>query len=943
MEKILTWLKASGKVGSERSRHGSRNNGRHKAKNGRRVRIDAPIKDKESKEFQRAKRKLNHIDYLPSDEVPEAGEMRTEFCGFVIQSGLGKSYLANKHGWVDVDSLVQTSRRKQLWEDTMTKLSAGETWEKATEQFVSEAANTLRLFEPATNCILMAHDASILRRLGVAVMGGVQCSEPIMRKLLEGRQAHEIALANINRQQNELVLDCPLYDVTTHEDVERYMLIVCSYIDVPTGIPRKYAEETPGYYDPGKVYGHDRVYDINDLIDQEHAGVVPREAVDYQVRLQNRGYYRGYGVTMNDWATVMAKANNTSSIPLPKEQEWANVKPLTLERLTDDSGLAEEKDVQFIIAAQTGARHRFIVNLLVHWKGLGIESSLGNRLLRLYQVPQTSWHSFFKTLAKVVHSTEVFMGYRLTEDERNVLSDLYMLSSYERPAIIRLLGSSDRIIGRPVPSLKMVTTINENIHLVSGKCGNYNVTLSHLDTYLTSIDNQTSIASELASSMRLLKPGSLLSIVNQSRPCSLKEAVCIAFACRVMDDWAGLPGAEAALAVAMHKMYMCWGKLSVIRDEWSDFVGRKMASDRWSDGLVLAGVDWLYCTLAEARCGDDWSVRFHRFLRQVIVASLAAQGGCTEIQISDKGRLELVGVPKDRIWLNLVNCKLPSHMLDWCDDELFDATQLGIYMIHDRGSDTLRIMEVCNAPYWLPLQMSPRDWLSSINWLLEHRGSVEPLLMTSLLGTYFKEVTGHSLTGDRIKRLSIFAHSHADDGGLGIVTIDNMLFRVDKPYNSKSCIWKDNYDGMKPISMDARLWDVRPRHVTRSVAVVDLANNSYATLKKISQPNFDCVDFRRKQHINNSWRMDVRTLGYLSITENLILETCYYTTHIRSRDMLNLVQGLRPLLTRSMEDPLVDIQRAVITGDMDRSQWFGDKTEQIGHLIAASSNPLERW
>jgi len=864
--------------------------------------------DRKGKDVKLAARRLCTFQYPRWEDAEVVLPHSDGWMGVVVPSCGGKTTLALRHGWVDIDSLIDGRRRSHLWGGVLIELDRGESWEVATEPLVQAYAATLRLMEVDKSTIIMGHDVSILRRLEVGVVGGVVINEPMLQHFTHGRDSVEKVMASVNNTvAMGQIQSFNGIQVTTHKEVEAYIVRLCGILSIPCGIPLAYGDDKPGYFGEEMEYGFDTQYELSDLIKAELAGLIPRECVDYHVYKQGRGTYKGYGFTNNDWAKLFAKANKRISSDPPEWKEWTDGRVIDFERLSEDNGLAQEADVQYIIDAHKGEDTRFVLNLIVFWKALGVQSSLKTRLLRWMQVPRRQWSAFFTLLGRNVQSSVDMLGYKFTEEERLLISDIHMLASFHKQSMIRLLGKANVPRGVSSPPATTVAMIKRGLR--QGTVSDFQVDPKDILLCKESLSGTAlKYFSDVAGPISDLgEPVSASKLVAAMRDngVALKFVIGTLVAIKISKEWVHDPGWEHKLSVAVSGVCTALAGIGLQHDEWISLIDGLLISDDYPTCLPLLASEWLMCRVGRALTGDTWGTRLYTMMKQTVVWGYVAADCGKRIACrkkhDDTSEIYVEAWDGYRCQTTLIESVFPYHMLEGCSDDEARAVDIWSRIRRNEKSQTMRVMEILNADYWYTELKKGDMKLALVCHWFENPVGIDKVVYNSLLNIHFKFATGHTADTGRLLALSNFVHTRRSDGGMGIPDKHNTVLKTTegKYARGKLCSW------------NVRSLPVRPHKV-------EVLPTSYDQFK-VERIDFECGESSRN---DRDWQLHKEMLAHAGVFKSMILELACKTAGVEGVTVHSMSYNMRVALSteEKLDDAMEQLDTQLGLGRRDRNR-----------------------
>jgi len=383
----------------------------------------------------------------------------------VMPAGHGKTQMAEKFGFIDVDLMVGEDTHDKLVDIREKALRSGN-WSDHNALWYSRlrlSVNMLDLSRPVV--ILLQHEECALeigaQPLGTFILDESTFSHNISRRDKIGR---EFSIANYHSAKNSVVN--PVTYCFGNVELRQRVFDILHKYNIPTPAPwmGSVPFDSPYYHSavPEHIKEGRACVDANEFYRLVETGWVPKECLDYQAKIVTglKSAY-GYGYTMNDWATLVGEAsdhiNKRVMVDLSgdllelypprimKELHRANV---TLRRLDKVFRITKEPVSVSILSRHVGEPHIFVTSLLSHFNWNIREGRLRDMMLKWYFVSYKAWPKVMKDLHGMVRTSSYFMNTKLKEEERQSLMYMDLLvgrEDYEidiRDAVDVRLGNS---------------------------------------------------------------------------------------------------------------------------------------------------------------------------------------------------------------------------------------------------------------------------------------------------------------------------------------------------------------------------------------------------------------------------------------------------------------------------------------------------------------------
>ncbi|APR73430.1 hypothetical protein [Isaria javanica chrysovirus 1] len=687
--------------------------------------------------------------------VPSEDEVRSDFVGIVMPMGHGKTTLAREEGWVDFDSLISPKKRNELLDEVYERIAGGASIGCALSVLLPEAKKTLALLRPKERWVLVAQDACLLAGLNVECAGGIVMDERVVLEACQGRQEFEEILIRKNMAEvaEQQAGAGTLLTSESYEETRMLAYRICIAFGITVSRPSDF-----GLTDPLMSQGPGLTstkMDLEDMVTYYDKGKVPRESVDYQVHLSGLQSYKGFGFTSNKWAKFLSKVTETIGDVSFVDADW-NPRVMSLDTFGSHSDLSGHDDVQYILSAQKGEHERFVLGLLLHWKGIGMHCGLGNRLLPFYGVRRCHWKSVMANLRECVASSGTFMGLNLTMEERKHIMSLGLLVGGSLNELKGQMFGMKVSYPRIAPGLAVENKVIKQLDQVGFKFEVGRAECLVLEKLLG--QSSLSTISHL-----------VWAVGDQPSAMPLNEAIAISLGLELCRRWGDNDSALERIPGITHKLITKWYKVCVLRDEWSDFINRIMAAEVRNFGLAQAIAKICSCDPQAGTSGLEWGVRVCEALKGFIVCSIVTLPGkligVVEDRATGQCRPCVGGIEEGDLWKAIIQSNIPRHALG-----VFGGTVSALSLANElcewQDSPTVAILEMVNCHSWEP-RIGPGRMATCIyRWGRVCSGKVSDAVSSFMLNSHSYSRFGHSYA--RIaSRLEFYARLSSRCGGLG--------------------------------------------------------------------------------------------------------------------------------------------------------------------------------
>lgn len=681
-------------------------------------------------------------------EAPTPYSSLQHFKGVVVPMGHGKTTLAREEGWIDIDALLQPRVLSDVRDEFLDLALSGATFEESSLVMAKQVGPALKLLNPHENVVFMAQSFSLLEALGIDCVGAVAVTPDVVLPLNMHRDEHERVL--IQKNIEEVVAQDGVNGHRVHfggdiEDVRWYIYCMCEAVDIKVSRPHEFDMSSDYIYDD--MFKTSSAVNLETTIKAYDNGLIPKEVVHYQINANGLRSYRGMGFTWNDWARVVSYSEYTRGGPRYEDEDWTGW-PVNLKRLSEGIPLEEHDDVQFLLRAHTGEHERFVLTLILHWKMLGMNSGIANKLFPLYSVRRVHWNGVFDKIREGVIASNTLLGMPLTAEERELVLSMKLLASGSMRQVREMLKTDGGSYPRRVP------TGDDEAKLMSA-----------LSTVRFSVADHESKSAEFHKLMAVTKVRELRSI-DWDGSLNLRERLIRAIGMELIDQWAGEKNWEIRLCRVLKSLAIRWYKACIMRDEWSDLACRLLEGQEVQGAIEHGMAAMLSCDIDTGTSGLDWGLRVLESLKSFMVCGMVLdKDGVIVMQtIGGQPHPCILGLSEAEIWGRIAQRNIPRSALGMFSDGVGGIKRLveiGVWS----SSKTVMMLEMINATSWMP-KITDRMMLACL--LRWKRGFCKPdeaYMFEKLASCYTQKILGRSYARieDRLVELGNIASS---DGGL---------------------------------------------------------------------------------------------------------------------------------------------------------------------------------
>lgn len=375
-------------------------------------------------------------------------QRRRNLFAFVLPAGHGKTHYAAKYGFIDVDTLIEAKDHNRLTEMRFAVMAGQSTWSTHNAEFYRLLNKTLDLVDYSAPVIILLHHEEAALELGAVILGGFRLNKINHELNIRNRSADDRYFSTANYLAWGSMVKTPnKIDGLDNKNLERLILKTLCVNNLPVAAPNTFEVNNSVYYkqqcpswilEGTKPQG--RPVDLGELVELYERKIIPRQAVDYYVHGGYTATGMDFGITMNDWAPLLARVAAASSefeefnangnlmeIFPPREVKESTRSNVTLRRLDETFGILDHEDVYTLCGHHVGEPHVFVSGIVSAWKGLLAETGVAHIIAPWFKVNYEKWSKIMKDLHTFIRASKYFMNTPITEGERQRLMYLDLL------------------------------------------------------------------------------------------------------------------------------------------------------------------------------------------------------------------------------------------------------------------------------------------------------------------------------------------------------------------------------------------------------------------------------------------------------------------------------------------------------------------------------------
>lgn len=412
------------------------------------LRLLSRFDPRESKFLGRNKSGATYGEQIKQSMARYSAKRREREClfAFIMPCGHGKTTIARKYGFVDVDELVTDEEHDEFVALRAAALSGNGSWEEHNLKWYERLNQTLDLMDYSMPVIILVHTEETAREIGAQPIGAFKLPEDVFERNIRDRDEQNKKFSRQSYHSMQVTRDVPnFYKVASVDLIEAAILKIMNVSNMPVACPLKFSQsvwnttynrQVPSWILRGERAG-DPTVDINKLAEYHDIGWIPKECVDYYVRHSYAKTQFDFGVSMWEWSRELGKLpplmNKFRSFdvmgdmfkvfpPLSaKEVSRSNV---TMRHLINTFDIFSHPDAYELAGYHVGEPHVFVTSILCAWKGCLQNTPIAPLLLTWMRVGYYKWADVFKTLHSLIRCSRYIMNTPITESDRQAL--MYM-------------------------------------------------------------------------------------------------------------------------------------------------------------------------------------------------------------------------------------------------------------------------------------------------------------------------------------------------------------------------------------------------------------------------------------------------------------------------------------------------------------------------------------
>lgn len=376
-------------------------------------------------------------------QVEPRSNGRDNIIGIVLPARCGKTTFANTLGWLDTDSFITDDQRARLSAGFCTRYLDGG-WDGAMEQYNTLVDLAMSRLYFSDRIVMFGHSVGNLHAIGVTARFAITPTPRFVDELLSSAPDSDKAFAGANYRAVLGSSDgTPTIPVDSYEDINN----IIEYLSKDFG-----------------MFTNNTASEASAVYDMYMAGSIVRGEADRLVASLGRPY-RGLGRSAGSWARVAAKSIST---PIISHGVKAVIDPEVMRRANAVDG----ELVEMIMSRKMFDPIPHLTACMCIIIATADMPDLRRVIGSMLTTPYAQWGSMMRAVGSLVCVYNNYLGYELSEPERRVVSELWLLGF----ATLNNLGAliSERIGGhgwvyKPKPTANDVYAAMRRYELCGGK------------------------------------------------------------------------------------------------------------------------------------------------------------------------------------------------------------------------------------------------------------------------------------------------------------------------------------------------------------------------------------------------------------------------------------------------------------------------------------------
>jgi len=397
---------------------------------------------------------------------------RENLFAFIMPAGHGKSTLAKKYGFVDVDMLITEAEHDDFVAMRAEIMLQRQGWQEHNKLWYARINRSLDMLDYSMPVIILLHTEELALEVGAQVMGCLTLDERTFTMNTMDRRGDSLNMHFTNMSYRQLQVSARVPNqvrCTSNRELEGTLLAIMNLSHMPVACPWKFSEErwnncydrtVPRWVLKGERAG-DRRLNTHYLVELFEDGKIPKECVEYYVRHSYVPSQFDFGVSMYEWSILLAEVayrvgdrsgfdvnSDMLSVFPPRSAKEISRANVTIRHLVQTFDIWSHADAVEIAEYHVGAPHVFVTSLLCAWKGILQRSEVSPFVKKWLGVKFPYWSNTLKNIHSYVRTSRFLMNTEITEQDRQGIMYMDLLvgrSEYtiDEAAEVRLRQSTD--------------------------------------------------------------------------------------------------------------------------------------------------------------------------------------------------------------------------------------------------------------------------------------------------------------------------------------------------------------------------------------------------------------------------------------------------------------------------------------------------------------------
>nr|UPO24956.1 putative RNA-dependent RNA polymerase [Diaporthe pseudophoenicicola chrysovirus 1] len=373
---------------------------------------------------------------------------RKNLFSLVLPAGSGKTHLAEKYGWVDVDELIPDELHNQFIPIREEAERNGK-WAEHNSVWYRALNKSLDLMDLSAPVVILMHHEEAALEVGAEIVGAARLSKQAHAANIRHRKGLSklISLANYDSVRNTETVK--LHELESNVELESKVIDLLVLAGIPVAVPwfNGKIRSTPGFGPsvPDWVKMGETRPDVKTLLTLYADGQLPKCVLDFHMPIiSGLPSAFGFGYTMFHWSKLIGSVSHSINTPQDvdvngdlleqfpaREMKEIHRANLTLRRIIKAFRLSNHPDFKTILSHHKGEPHIFVTSIVARWFWGLADSTVGDLIWPWMMIKFEQWPKLMKELHTMIRTSEFFMNTVITESERQTLMYMDLLVGRE--------------------------------------------------------------------------------------------------------------------------------------------------------------------------------------------------------------------------------------------------------------------------------------------------------------------------------------------------------------------------------------------------------------------------------------------------------------------------------------------------------------------------------